>query len=110
MSQKQINFDSVGKIIFRKNRRAKNISIRIKSSAGIVVTLPYYASYKTAEKFVESKKEWIKKIAKYYKIEEKKLWVAYLSDKVLYEVAGEKYGIDALQVAEKKIHYGKNQL
>jgi len=61
MSQKQINFDSVGKVIFRKNRRAKNISIRIKPSAGIVVTLPYYASYKTAEKFVESKIKWITK-------------------------------------------------
>ncbi len=61
MSQKQINFDSVGKVIFRKNRRAKNISIRIKPPAGIVVTLPYYASYKTAEKFVESKIKWITK-------------------------------------------------
>jgi predicted metal-dependent hydrolase len=61
MSSKQIEIENLGKIHLRKNRRAKNISIRIKPFAGIIVTLPYYASYKSAEKFVKSKTEWIKK-------------------------------------------------
>jgi len=55
-----------------------------------------------------AKKEWIKKLAEFYKIDEKELWIAYLSDKVIHEINNEKYGIDALKVAEKKILYGKN--
>ena len=61
MSQKLILIDSIGEVLLKKNRRSKTISIRIKPFSGTVVSLPYYVSYKTAEKFVHSKKEWIKK-------------------------------------------------
>ena len=61
MSSKLVEIDTLGKILFKKNRRSKTISIRIKPFTGAVVSLPFYASYKTAEKFVYSKKEWVKK-------------------------------------------------
>lgn len=61
MSSKLVEIESLGKILFKKNRRSKTISIRVKPFTGTVVSLPFYASYKTAEDFVYSKKEWIKK-------------------------------------------------
>lgn len=61
MSLKRIYIDSIGEVLLKKNRRSKKISIRITPFKGIVVSLPYYASYKAAEKFVESKIEWINK-------------------------------------------------
>ena len=74
MSQKQILIDSIGEILLKKNRRSKNISIRIKPFAGAVVSLPYYVSYKKAEEFVYAKKEWIKKnLAKVKAVENKRL-------------------------------------
>ena len=57
MSLKRIYIDSIGEVLLKKNRRSKKISIRITPFKGIVVSLPYYASYKAAEKFVESKIE-----------------------------------------------------
>ncbi len=74
MSSKLIEIDSLGKILFRKNRRSKSISIRVRPVTGTVVSLPYYVSYKTAEDFVHSKKHWIKKnIEKLKKIENEKM-------------------------------------
>ena len=61
MPSKLIEIDTLGKILFKKNKRSKTISIRVKPFTGAVVSLPFYASYKTAEDFVCSKKEWIKK-------------------------------------------------
>ena len=46
---------------FRKIKGAKHLKIRIKSPFLICVTLPFNCSFKTAENFVESKKDWIEK-------------------------------------------------
>ena len=74
MSQKQILIDSIGEVLLKKNRRSKSISIKIKPFTGAVVSLPYYVSYKAAEEFVISKKEWIKKnLAKVKDVENKRL-------------------------------------
>ncbi len=44
----------------------------------------------------------------YYKLEEKELITNWLSDKVLYELKDEEYGLEALRVAEAHISYGKH--
>ena len=44
-------------------------------------------------------------LAKYFKVNENDLLVAWLSDKLVYEVADEQNALEALQVAEKKIAY-----
>ena len=70
MPDKSIYFDDIGIVSFRKNRRSKNISISIRPLKGVVVTLPYYSSYKFAAKVVERKKDWIlKQLPKIAKIE-----------------------------------------
>ncbi|MFN3997371.1 helix-turn-helix domain-containing protein [Algoriphagus sp.] len=47
----------------------------------------------------------IPKLAVYFNVPEKGLMLAFLADKVLYEVAGEEIGLEALQVAEERAAY-----
>ncbi|MFN8258350.1 MAG: SprT family zinc-dependent metalloprotease [Bacteroidales bacterium] len=49
----------VGEIKAIKSKRARRLSIRVKPFDGVVVTLPFKASFKMAENFIEEKKSWI---------------------------------------------------
>ena len=50
-------------------------------------------------------KEQVIRFSKFYKLNEEKLIVAWLSDKVAYEIQEEDYAQKALKVAEKKVKY-----
>jgi HTH-type transcriptional regulator, competence development regulator len=50
-------------------------------------------------------REQIIKLAEYFKVKENDLLVAWLSDKLVYEVADEQVALKALQVAEEKVKY-----
>lgn len=50
-------------------------------------------------------REQVVKLAEYYKVNENDLIVAWLSDKLVYEIENEQFALQALQVAEKKIRY-----
>ena len=50
----------VGEIKLVKSKRAKRVSIRVKPFDGVVVTIPFRASYKLAEEFALEKQDWIK--------------------------------------------------
>jgi len=91
--------------IIRKLREENKLPIR--KVAALLDTDPSTLS-KIERNERRAKKDWIKELAKFYNIDDKELWIAYLSDKVIYEISEEKYGIDALKVAEKKIHYAQN--
>ncbi|GHS94537.1 transcriptional regulator [Bacteroidia bacterium] len=54
-------------------------------------------------------REHIVKLAKYFDVEENELLIAWLSDKVVYEVADELIALQALRVAEEKINYNTIQ-
>ena len=60
MITKQILIDDV-KINFKKSKRAKNISVRIKPFEDVTVIVPRFSSFKNAEYFVYQKLNWIKK-------------------------------------------------
>lgn len=45
------------------------------------------------------------KLAAYFKVKENDLLIAWLSDKVVYEVEDEEVALKALQVAEEKVKY-----
>lgn len=64
--------DEIGDVLLRKSRRAKRINISIKPFEGIVVSFPYYVSYKVAEEVARSKKDWINKNVPKIKNYEKK--------------------------------------
>ena len=49
----------------------------------------------------------VKSLAKFYKQESNEILVAWLSDKVFYELKDEEFGLKALKVAEQKIKYNK---
>ena len=98
------NKETFGEVI-RKLREKNNLPIR--KVAALIDTDPSTLS-KVERNERRAKKDWIKKLADFYTVNEKELWIAYLSDKVIYEVLEEKYGIDALKIAEQKIKYIKN--
>ncbi|HRO47032.1 nucleotidyltransferase domain-containing protein [Agriterribacter sp.] len=50
-------------------------------------------------------REQVVKLAEYFKIKENDLLVAWLSDKLVYEVEDEDMALKALQVAEEKVNY-----
>lgn len=49
----------------------------------------------------------IDKLTKIFKVDKKTLQISFLSDKVAYELLDEKYGSEALHLAEDKIEYLK---
>lgn len=46
-------------------------------------------------------------IAKYFNTSMKDLLIEWLSDKIVYDVEDNEYGIEALKVAEQKVKYKK---
>jgi predicted nucleotidyltransferase/DNA-binding transcriptional regulator YiaG len=50
-------------------------------------------------------REQVVKLAAYFKVKENDLLVAWLSDKLVYEVEDEEMALKALQVAEERVHY-----
>jgi predicted nucleotidyltransferase len=50
-------------------------------------------------------REQVLKLAEYFKVKENDLLVAWLSDKVLYEVEDEEVALQALQMAEEEVDY-----
>ncbi|VAX16454.1 Putative predicted metal-dependent hydrolase [hydrothermal vent metagenome] len=56
-----IHIDGIGEVLFKKSRRARKINISVKPFEGIVVSFPYYVSYKVAEEVAVSKIDWLKK-------------------------------------------------
>ncbi len=54
-----VEYSGIGAVRFTKNRRARNISIRVNETGRVSVTTPYYVSRKQAERFLLSKRDWI---------------------------------------------------
>ncbi len=50
-------------------------------------------------------REQVVKLAEYFKVKENDLLVAWLSDKLIYEVEDEDMALKALQVAEERVKY-----
>ena len=53
-------------------------------------------------------KEQVKALSKFYKEQKNEIIIAWLSDKLVYEVQDEKFALQAMQVAEEKIKYSVN--
>jgi transcriptional regulator with XRE-family HTH domain len=53
----------------------------------------------------KSTREQVVKLAEYFKVKENDLLIAWLSDKLVYEVEDEDIALKALQVAEEKVKY-----
>ncbi len=93
--------DSLGNTI-RKLREEKKLPLRT------------VAAYLDIDQAILSKmergqrklpREHVVKLAEYFKVKENDLLVAWLSDKLVYEVADEQIALKALQMAEDKVAY-----
>ena len=54
-------------------------------------------------------KEQVKSLANFYKYQKNEVIIAWLSDKLYYEVQDEDLALQAMQVAEEKIKYNKKK-
>ena len=63
-----IFFDAIGEIVYKKSKRAKRLTIRIKSPTDLKVSIPIYVSYKQAEAFVFEKSSWIRQTIEKLKV------------------------------------------
>lgn len=54
-------------------------------------------------------REQVVKLAKYFKVNESDLIIAWLSDKLVYELEDEENALKALQLAEEKVKYYRKE-
>lgn len=55
----------------------------------------------------KASRQHVKSLAEFYETDLKELMVSWLSDKIVYELAEEEYGAEALKVAEEQVQYLK---
>lgn len=54
-------------------------------------------------------KDQVIRLAKFYRVDPEQFLIAFLSDKLVYEVEDEEVGLKAIQVAEKKMNHLKKK-
>lgn len=95
--------DSLGDII-RKLRGEKELPLRT-VAAYLDIDQAILSRIERGQR--KPTREQVVKLAKYFKVNEKELLVAWLSDKLVYEVKNESMALKALRVAEDKVQYNK---
>lgn len=93
--------DDMGKII-RKKRLEKKLPLRSVSSY-LAIDQAILSKIERGQR--KASRELITKLASYFEVNEDELMVAWLSDKIVYEVETEKMALKALQLAEEKVKY-----
>jgi HTH-type transcriptional regulator, competence development regulator len=94
---------TIGQII-REKRESSGLLLR-QVSSHLQVDISFLSKIETGDK--RPTKDQIIKLAKLFQVDEKELVVAYLSDRLVYEIREEELASEALQVAEQKIQFLK---
>lgn len=89
--------------ILREKREKKGLLLR-HVSAQLDIDTAILSKIERGERKATRKQ--IDKLAEILEIDRKTLVVQYLSEKILYEIKDEDFGVQALKVAEKTIKYG----
>lgn len=89
--------------ILREKREKKGLLLR-HISALLDIDTAILSKIERGER--KATREQINKLAEILEIDKETLVVQYLSEKILYELKDEDFGIQALKVAEKTIKYG----
>lgn len=97
--------DTLGDII-RQQREDKTLPLRT-VSAFLDIDQAILSKIERGQR--KATREQVVKLAEYFEIDEEKLLVAWLSDKIAYEISDEKVAKEALKVAEQKVEYLKNK-
>jgi len=93
--------ESIGELI-RKLRGEKGEPLR-KVAAYLDVDQAVLSKIERGQR--KATKEQVEKLAKYFRADKKEMLVAWLSDRILYEVQDEELAKEALKVAEERVHY-----
>ncbi len=93
--------DSLGETI-RKLREEKELPLRT-VAAFLDIDQAILSKIERAQR--KPSREQVVKLAEYFKVKENDLLVAWLSDKVVYELEDEEVALQALQMAEEKVAY-----
>ncbi len=93
--------DNLGNII-RKLREAKKLPLR---TVAVYLDIDQAILSKIERGQRNISRAQVVKLAGYYEAKEEDLLIAWLSDKLVYEVEDEEHAIKALQVAEEKVNY-----
>jgi transcriptional regulator with XRE-family HTH domain len=92
--------------IIRKKRESEGFFLR-QVAAAIDIDQAIISKFEKGER--KPSRDQVLKFAKFYKLEANDLIVAWLSDKVVYELRGEAMANEALKAAEQKINYKKTK-
>jgi transcriptional regulator with XRE-family HTH domain len=98
-----MNQETFGSYI-RKLREENNLTLR-KLAAHLDIDQSTLSKIETNQR--QPTKEMIPIIAKVFRLNAKELKIKFLTEKILYEIQGEEYGLDALKLAEGAITYSK---
>lgn len=93
--------DSLGDII-RKLREDRELPLR---TVAAFIDIDQAILSKVERGHRKPTREQVVKLAGYFKVKENDLLVAWLSDKLVYELENEEVALKALQVAEEKVAY-----
>lgn len=88
--------------IIRKLREEKELPLRI-VAAYLDIDQAILSRIERGQR--KPTREHVVKLSKYFKANEEEFLVAWLSDKLVYEVADEDFALKALQLAEEKVKY-----
>ena len=92
--------------IIREERKNKGLFLR-QVAAALDIDQAVISKFEKGER--KPSREQVMKFAKYYKLDKELIIVAWLSDKVVYELQDEKLANEALKAAEEKINYNKKK-
>lgn len=93
--------ESIGEMI-RRLREEKGQPLRV-LAAYLEVDQAVMSKIETGHR--KATKQHVEKLAKYLGASKKEMLVAWLSDRIVYEIEGENLAKEALKVAEEKIKY-----
>ena len=93
--------DSLGETI-RKLREDKELPLR---TVAAFLDIDQAILSKIERGHRKPTRDQVVKLAEYFKVKENDLLVAWLSDKLVYEVEDEDMALKALQVAEERVKY-----
>jgi len=92
--------------IIRETREAKGILLR-ELSASLKIDPAILSKLERGER--NPTRELLVEISNLLDINEKDLIISWISDKIIYDIADEEYGYEALKIAEQKVEYLKNK-
>jgi len=99
IKSKFIKMKNIGNIL-RELRESKELPLRV-VAAFLDIDPAIMSRIERGQR--KASREQVVKLAEYFNVDENELLVAWLSDKVVYELAYEQNAMEALKVAEDKI-------